>query len=383
MIDKIEAMVERGTSFRGELDELRRASPWDPYFPALRPSKFYKAVADLRPFGFDAMLHIDQKRYGTHKVELIETGKKGMEEIESTLERIVDCDPGGCRLGRIDLAADVRDVPLSWFREHTFVQYKQFLCAHSKFAEAEFSEMGKKVYQTLYFGKRPSCIRIYDKVAERIAHFELWKKREIRAAKKSWLKGLEGRQRGSEGVGPLRLPDFPTVQEFLRVELPEIQSELGASVPQQPDLLPGTSLPKQPVLNFPVVTRVENQFGGRVPESLETIGEMRKNALDFNPFARMKIVAGQTIPPGLFDRDATGRYRFSVPNWCFCMFVHQNWNLVGASQMRQMLNRDRNGKRYLERMGEFVPDGESECVGVSESELYERYRSSITRQLAA
>jgi hypothetical protein len=28
--------------------------------------------------------------------------------------------------------------------------------------------LGKKVYQTLYFGKRPSCVRIYDKVAERM-----------------------------------------------------------------------------------------------------------------------------------------------------------------------------------------------------------------------
>ena len=174
MIDKIEAMVERGTDFRGELNELRRGSPWDPYSPILRPSKFYKGVADLRPLGFDAILHIDQKRYGTHKVELLETGKKGMAEIQSTLEQIIDCDPGACRLGRIDLAVDVREVPLFLFREHTYVEYKQFLCAHAKLVEAEISEMGKKVYQTLYFGKRPSCVRIYDKTAERIAHFELW-----------------------------------------------------------------------------------------------------------------------------------------------------------------------------------------------------------------
>ena len=174
MIDKIEAMVERGTGFRGELNELRRGSPWDPYFQVLRPSKFYKAIADLRPLGFDAMLHIDQKRYGTHKVELLETGKKSMAEIHSTIERIVDCDPGGCRLGRIDLAADIRDVPLSWFREHIYVEYKQFLCAHAKLVDAEICEMGKKIYQTLYFGKRPSCVRYpYDKTAERVAHFEL------------------------------------------------------------------------------------------------------------------------------------------------------------------------------------------------------------------
>lgn len=381
MIDKIEAMVERGTYFRGELNELRRGSPWDPYSSVLRPSRFYRAVADLRPFGFDAMLHIEQKRYGTHKVELFETGKKGMAEIQSTLEQIVDCDPGGCRMGRIDLAADVRDVSLSWFREHAFVEYKQFLCGHAKLVEAEYSEMGKKVYQTLYFGKRPSCVRIYDKVAERVAHYELWKKRETRATKRAWLE-----QAASDGSGEhqdLVLPEFPTVQEWLSVELPEIKLEMGAPSNSQPALLPGSSLPEQAPLRFPVVTRVENQFGGRVPESLQTIGEMRKNVLDFNPFARMKIVAGSSIPPGLFDRDAAGCYRFGVPEWCFYMFVHQNWNVLGASQMRQMLNRDRNGRRYLEKMREFLPAGADDSTGVSESELYERYRSSISRQLAA
>src|ERR1017187_6882544 len=218
MIDKIEAMVERGTDFRGELNELRRGAPWDPYFQVLRPSKFYKAVADLRPLGFSAMLHIDQKRYGTHKIELLETGKKSMAEIHSTIERIVDCDPGGCRLGRIDLAADVRDVPLSWFRDHTYVEYKQFLCAHAKFVEAELSEMGKKVYQTLYFGKRPSCVRIYDKTAERIAHFELWKKREIRAAKKAWTASVAHKDPADRE--PLLLPEFQTVTEWLGLELP-------------------------------------------------------------------------------------------------------------------------------------------------------------------
>jgi hypothetical protein len=367
MIDKIEAMIERGTDFRGDLNELKRVSPFETLSPHLRPSKFYGAVADLRPFGFDAMLHIEQKRYGTHKVELFETGKKGMAEIQNTLERIVDCDPGGCRLGRIDLCADVRDVQLSWFREHAFVQYKQFLCAHAKIVEDEHSELGKKVYQTLYFGKRPSCVRIYDKTSERLAHFELWKRREIRAAKKSWKE-----QGGDE---PLLLPEFPDVHAWLAVELSEIKSE-----PLQPDLIPGTSPPEQNLLQFPVVTRVENQFGGRVPQPLQTLGEMRKNVLDFNPFARMKIVGGNAFPPGIFDRDAAGEYRFGVQEWMAYMWAREHWKTESAQVMWAMLNRDRNGKLYLNNMREFLPDASE---GISELELYDRYRSSTTRQLAA
>jgi len=383
MIDKIEAMIERGTYFRGELNELRRGSPWDAFSPMLRPSKFYKAVADLRPFGFDAMLHIEQKRYGTHKVEFFETGKKSMGEIQNTLEQIVDCDPAGCRLGRIDLAADVRDVGLSWFREHAYVQYKQFICAHAKeVVEAEITEMGKKVYQTLYFGKRPSCVRIYDKVAERTAHYELWKKRELRKARREWLQQCADRPRSSKEVPALLLPEFPTLQEWLSVELPEVKADSPMNS-QQPDLLSGTSPPLQPLLHFPVVTRVENQFGGRVPEGLQTMGEMRKNVLEFNPFARMKLVRGTVVPPGCFDRDASGEYRFRVKDWMAYMFVHQNWKALSAAQMWSILNRDRNGKLYLRQMAEFLPVEDDGSPGISEPDLYDRYRSSISRQLAA
>lgn len=383
MIDKIEAMIEPNTNFRGELHAFDWGLRDNPFCPTVRPSKFYHAVADLRPFGFDAMLHYQQKRYGTHKVELFETGKKGMAEIQDTLERIVDCDPGDCRLGRIDLAADVRDVSLSWFREHTYVQHKQFICAHAKLVEDEQTEMGKKIYQTLYFGKRPSCVRIYDKVAERVAQFELMKRRANGLAKKEYAEYLKTLKVGDHDF--FQWPQFPVVQDWLSVELPEIKSDLTAPEASQPDLLPGTSLPDQKLLHFPVVTRVENQFGGRVPGSLHTMGEMRKNVLDFNPFERMKLVSGQVIPPGLFDKVSVPwggeKYRFRVCEWMAYMYVRDNWKTLGGAQMWSMLNRDRHGKLYLEKMKDFLPDDGS--PGISEPELYDRYRSSISRQLAA
>jgi hypothetical protein len=327
-------------------------------------------VADLRPRGLDALLHVGlklggKKFHGGSKLELLEVGKKGMTAIDGTVEAIADCNPAGCRLGRIDLAADVPDVSLSWFREHAFVQYKQFVCAHAKIQEFEFCELGKKIYQTLYFGKRPAVIRVYDKVAERIAHFELWKRRQTRAARK-------------EGFDP---PNFPTVGEWLSVELPQTKHHFET---KQIDLLPGTSSAEQTILSFPVITRVENQLGGGVPDPMRTLAEMRRNVRDFNPFTRMKLVAGRLVPPGLFDRDLEGRYRFGVAEWCFYMYVHEHWQAEGASQMRQMLNRDRNGKKYLARMREFIPiSPENPDEGIAELELYERYRDSVSRQLAA
>jgi hypothetical protein len=371
MIDKIEVMVKPETRFRGELQELHNVSPFDPCIQYLRPSKFYHLVADLRPRGFDALLHVGlklggRKSHGGHKIELLETGKKGMNAIHGTLEAIADCDPRSCRVGRIDLATDISDVSLSWFREHVYVQYKQFIAAHGKVQEFEYSELGKKVYQTIYFGKRPSCIRIYDKVAERTAYYELWKRRQIRAAKK-------------EGFDP---PEFPTLQEWLSVELPQTKSHFQAA--QQLDLVPGCEDPEQEVIPFPVVTRVENQFGGRVPETMKTFAQVRQNVLEFNPFERIKIVSGRLNPPGLYDRDSEGRYLYSVPEWFFGTCLRQNWDEWGASQMRQMLNRDRNGKKYLARLRPFFPvSTDNPCEGIAELELFERYRDSVSRQLAA
>jgi hypothetical protein len=39
--------------------------------------------------------------------------------------------PNKLRLGRVDLAVDVKDVPVAWFFEHAFINFKQFHCASS------------------------------------------------------------------------------------------------------------------------------------------------------------------------------------------------------------------------------------------------------------
>jgi hypothetical protein len=63
---------------------------------------------------------------------------------------------------------------------------------------------------------------------------------------------------------------------------------------------------------------------------------------------------GNVMPPSCFDRDSSGKYRFSVLDWCAYMFVHQNFDRLGAAQMWRILNRDGEGNLYLRHLAEFL-----------------------------
>ena len=59
---------------------------------------------------------------------------------------------------------NVPNLPLRWFRETLRVDHKRYRAAVT--GQPFYSEMGNGDIQTLYFGKRPNLIRIYDKQAE-------------------------------------------------------------------------------------------------------------------------------------------------------------------------------------------------------------------------
>lgn len=358
MIDKMEVIVGRDVRFRHEINHQCRAGRHDQNF-----SKLYGTVVDLRRFHLgDAILHFQHRRYGTHKIELLNTGKKSMTQLCSILEGIIDQNPLSHRISRLDLAVDVPDYPVQWFHTHVRVQFKQCRCVHGRLKrEQEFSEVGKKQYETLYYGKRPSCLRIYDKVAERRCEYEVWKKRETRKA----------RQCGVENGG---IPEFPSFEEWLAVDL-----NLVAGGAPQPTLVE-MEQPRQ--LAFPVITRVENQLGGSGIRrtKLTSIGAFIENALEFNPFARIQIVSGARQNPGFYDRNEHGGYRYAVTQYLGGMYLREHWNDVGAGGMAVLLNRDRNGRKLLERFRDFLPVDDRPCI--TAADLYERYRHSISRQLA-
>jgi len=368
MIDKIEVISERGNGFGKQFKPIEQELRGNPRFASFRPSKHYLAVGDLRPFGFDAIMHLEQRRYGTSKLELLDTGTKKLGEMCSTVEDLLDGDPLRHRVSRIDLCADVAGIALTWFRDHIRVKRKQWLAEFS-----QESKMGKKFYGTYYWGKRPSCLRVYDKVAERKIEYDRWCRRTIREERKAW--GQENAIAKPEDRKPLLLPELPDFLEWLAIELPISQQARRAQA-----AIPGLEDPEQ-LQCFPVVTRVENQMGGRVPENLSSLHLVKTNAREFDPFAGLELLTGRREVPDPNAKDASGKYIWDPVRYATGIGIRELFKTWGAQQAWNILDRQRHGARILETYRDFIPDtGEP---GITPAALRDRYQATVTQQLAA
>jgi hypothetical protein len=173
----------------------------------------------------------------------------------------------------------------------------------------------------------------------------------------------------------LPFPDFDTwfaaqcvgpMTNVVQMRLP------GKEDPEQMDLLP--QLPK-------VLTRVERQMAaGRVPPELDTFEKLfSKRALDFNPFERLTFssFAGQTQ----IDMDDYSPVEFAA-GMQFKQWLEKRE--MTYQQLYAFWNRTRNGKAIAEKFAPFVAAANPpKEVSISSSDLYERYRSSVSRQMAA
>lgn len=377
MIDKIEVISKPGNGFGKEFKPVEAELRKNPRFASFRPSKHYLAVGDLRPFGFDAVMHLEQRRYGTSKLELLDTGSKKLEEMCSTVERLLDGDPLEQRVSRIDLCADVTGIPIGWFRDHIRVKRKQWLADFHEQEQPinEGSEMGKRFYKTLYWGKRPSCLRIYDKVGEREREYRRWCRRTIREERKLWGEKICDPRMKIEDRPKLILPELPEFLEWLAIELPISQERETMQIE-----IPGQESPQQ-LKCFPVVTRVENQLGGKVPEKLASLHLVKKNAEAFDPFEGLVLLTGRAQAPDPMAKDENGNFLYSILQYATGLGIRSMWAEMGAQQMWNFLDRDRHGKRILESYRDFIPDtGEP---GISPAALRDRYQATVSRQLAA
>jgi hypothetical protein len=249
-----------------------------------------------------------------------------------------------------------------------------------------WSEMGKREVQTMYLGKRPNCFRVYDKLTERFRAWKLEKRRHeamagdivagklsgieehrsqvvaywrVRYGLKPWVKGLSKELR----PGAARMFPFPDFGTWLRANCVGPMAKV-IEMPQ---------LPK-------VLTRVERQMGaGRVPERLNSFERIfSRDAVEFNPFDRLDF--------SMFSADTQIEERDYSPVEFAAGLMFKHWLETGMSyqQLYAYWSRKRNAKRIAKKFAPFIAAANpSKVVSITSSELYEQYRESLTRQLAA
>jgi hypothetical protein len=110
---------------------------------------------------------------------------------------------------------------------------------------------------------------------------------------------------------------------------------------------------------------------------ITTLRDLRTHAADFNPFANLELTRA-ALPPSPADFTDINKYmavmyaREIIPDWgmqAFYQWLNENTN--------------RNARRWLNRHGQWLPTFEDAPeVGVEVEDLYERYRDSVSKQIA-
>jgi hypothetical protein len=429
MYDTVEIPLMPGASFSDRISSLKTNVEMASACHTLNSeipftaNFYYGQVVDLRKIvDIEAVLHLNAKKTGTHKIQIIEAGRKCAGQIADTISQIVNEHPDLLGVSRVDTCADVVDGPeVKWMAQTVRARSAQW---QAEFGQAElrdekgqkvpWSEMGKREVQTMYIGKRPNCFRVYDKLAERRGAYRRELRRHERQASEIVMeKALEGgrdktlyplqskeemrnlaKKFKSGGRFYMPFPDFDSwfaeqcvgpLAHLVKTSAPVIQMPLpGQEQPEQLPLVP--QLPK-------VLTRVERQMAaGRVPESLDTFEKLfSPNALEFNPFDRLEFSSFDATTQivmkhrGKCGEDCQGMQHYSVVEFAAGQMFRQ-WLETGMSyqQLYAYWNTRRNAKSIAKKFAPFVSAANPQkVVSITSSELYERYRDSVSRQMAA
>lgn len=311
MIDKLDLRIPARTSLT---PEFRSVLPTLPF----RDSRHYKFTADLRQFLLNGILHYGC-RHGeerNHKLELIDTGVMTLADISKCIQRLFLVNPDTLSIMRLDLAVDVKGIGVPWFAERARVRFKRFL---SQLGVIDSIVMGNREIQTLYFGKRPNLIRIYDKLEEHRVQY----RRILRST-------------SSESTPP-------SFEE--RFGMPEFGH---------------------------ILTRVERQMGGgRIPVELETVAHLRDCAA-FNPFESVEFITGGTPEPHPND--------YSFMEYSTGMHLRHLAETQGMQAAMSYITRHskRNKKWALKKFRDFLPVPSNDDL--NSQRLFELYQRSIASQ---
>jgi hypothetical protein len=320
VIDKLDLRIPPHTGFSRAVAEFTRGLPYSSFTTRVRPAVHYSGKADLRPIGIDALLHL-QCKHGerSHKLEILDAGKKPYSEITALIERVTDASPENWGIMRVDLAADVRDVSVDWARKHVRFKFKR---TSREYGELKYGVIGKGNVETITAGCRPNLFRVYDKVTESKLQFNRMLRKQS--------------------------PDSEPL---------EFEKEFGFK-------------------ETDTVTRFERQCGSTgIPPELSSFGDLHR-APQFNPFGNVEIIrAGQSQLPE--PEDCEGIEYFTG------MGLRAEAQRRGMQDFRKLLNRQTKGNaaRTLDRYGRFFNTPNANSFSIEA--LFDSYRESILRQLSA
>ena len=179
MIDKLDLRIPQGTIWRPAVACLTSLHPWESYSSRVRPTQHYAGRADLREIGIDALLHLQCKR-GDHdsKLEILDVGTKTYSEMVQQIESVVEVNPDGLGIMRIDLAADAWDVSVPWLKSHVRFKFKR---TEVEYGQLRYRLIGHGEVETILAGSRPNLYRLYNKIKEYLFQFRrMRRKRKLR-----------------------------------------------------------------------------------------------------------------------------------------------------------------------------------------------------------
>jgi len=322
VIDKLDLRIPRHAPFSPAFQRLYRELREMEKGP-FHPSKHYEYAGDLREYGHHVRLSVycQMDKVGNHKLELIDVGLMSRNEILREIDQIFEVDSGRLGIMRVDFAVDVPNLALQWFRETVRVEHKRFRAAVT--GERFFSEMGNGNIQTLYFGKRPNLIRIYDKHAECQEQYRVLV-----------------RKLGKD------------------VEPPSFESVFGMSDQNS------------------ILTRVERQIGTRIPAEVGTLRNVMKSGAAFRPFAKLRIIDHAPTP----EPDS----EVSFETRCTGLYLRGLAQNEGMQAANAFISKHSNGNASWVRR-KYLPflASNSSGVGLTEADLQRRFEESLTRQMSA
>lgn len=293
MIDKLDLLVKTERDLRPEFWSLLRGCG-----RVRRPREvLYLRTYDLRELDVGLLVHLGRTETGPIiKLEATDVGRLTVGQVVTDFTRVLRDDPMDRSLTRVDLAADVPDVPVQWFRDNARVRYKRVV---TEFGErSSWGRFRSSSTEGLHYGRRPNLYRVYDRVAASRQEY----RREMRS---------------------ISVEQRPTFSETYGFDVDD------------------------------VITRVERQLGGQpLRTQFPSFGALIENALKYDPFSRMDFSINalkeshwETLTPSQRLKVAGALY-----------FLHgRSWH-----ELRAWLDRgNRNGARQLDKLRGLLGAGDT------------------------